>query len=111
MGSLGPSVGDKQARTFGPGTVWTQEQADSRLAHVLQSVGDVVDSLVKVNINPNQRAALIDFAYNLGTNGLARSTLLEKLNAGDVEGAASEFDKWVMAARKGNAGTGETPCG
>ena len=39
----------------------------------------------------------MSFTYNLGSGSLSRSTLLEKLNSGDIEGAADEFDRWVFA--------------
>lgn len=42
---------------------------------------------------------LVSFAYNVGAEngGLKRSTLLRKLNQGDYEGAAQEFDRWINA--------------
>lgn len=43
------------------------------------------------------RAALADFAFNLGSAALARSTLLRLANAGDDEGAARQFALWVYA--------------
>lgn len=48
--------------------------------------------------------ALVDFAFNLGIGALAGSTLLKKLNAGDIEGAADEFLKWDHAGGKVLAG-------
>jgi lysozyme len=85
-GSTGPDVG--------PNTVWTQAQADSRLEHVVTAVESVVKSLVHVTLSENQLAALVCFAYNVGTSALGGSTLLKKLNAGDPRGASDEFIKW-----------------
>lgn len=45
----------------------------------------------------NRRAALISFAYNLGVNALAGSTLRRKVNAQDWEGAKRELMRWVKA--------------
>lgn len=56
-----------------------------------------VAAVVKVPLNQKQADALIDFAYNLGVGALAGSTLLRKLNAGDVAGASAEFPKWCHA--------------
>jgi len=38
--------------------------------------------------------ALVSFAYNVGAGAFAGSTLLKKLNAGDLDGAAAEFARW-----------------
>lgn len=45
----------------------------------------------------NLRAALISFAYNLGVNALAGSTLRRKVNAQDWGGAKRELMRWVKA--------------
>lgn len=42
-----------------------------------------------------QKAALIDFAYNLGEPALAELTLRRLFNAGDVQGGCRELQKWV----------------
>jgi lysozyme len=86
------------------GTVWTQEQADMDLRARVVSLGAFVDSIVKIVITDEQKAALISFAYNVGKGALKGSTLLRKLNAGDVEGAANEFLRWNKAAGKVMAG-------
>lgn len=52
----------------------------------------------------NQICALISFAYNLGSSALRASTLLKKLNSGDLSGAADEFLKWNHAGGKVVAG-------
>lgn len=51
----------------------------------------------------NQFAALVSFAYNVGEGdgGLETSTLLRLHNAGDYEGAAGQFGRWIYA--KGRA--------
>ena len=84
------------------GDTCTQEEADALQLLDLAIAESGVDSLVKVPITQNQRDALISFAYNVGLDmdtdqvaeGLGDSTLLRKLNAGDVAGAAAEFPKW-----------------
>lgn len=40
------------------------------------------------------------FTFNVGTGAFRSSTLLKRLNAGDYQGAASEFGKWVKAGGK-----------
>ncbi|WP_420285117.1 lysozyme, partial [Serratia liquefaciens] len=56
-----------------------------------------VNQLVKVKITQGQFDALVSFAYNLGLRSLSTSTLLQKMNTGDKQGAANEFGRWVNA--------------
>ncbi|ATZ95309.1 lysozyme [Dickeya fangzhongdai] len=56
-----------------------------------------VNQLAKVKLTQGQFDALVSFAYNLGIRSLSTSTLLKKLNAGDIAGAADEFPKWNKA--------------
>lgn len=58
-------------------------------------------NLVEVELTQGQFDALVSFAYNLGTNALATSTLLNRLNSGDVAAAADEFLRWNKATVKG----------
>ena len=50
---------------------------------------------VEVQLTNNQKLALASFLFNLGPNILKGSDLLKKLNKGDFEGAANEFDKYI----------------
>jgi lysozyme len=79
------------------GTIWTQQQADDELAQRMANFGAAVDRLVSVSLTDEQKAALSDFAYNLGHIALQNSTLLSLLNAGNVTAAAGEFPKWIKA--------------
>jgi lysozyme len=80
------------------GTVWTQSRADARLTADLMRFAAAVDSLVKVPLAPHEKAALVDFTFNLGSGNLQNSTLLKLLNSGNYAGAANEFPKWNLAA-------------
>jgi GH24 family phage-related lysozyme (muramidase) len=62
--------------------------------------GATVREKVKVPLNDQQYSALSSFAYNVGPTNFSSSTLVKKLNAGDYEGAASEFKKWNKAGGK-----------
>ena len=37
--------------------------------------------------------ALVSFSFNVGEGALKKSTLLKKMNAGDMDGTAREFDR------------------
>ena len=47
-----------------------------------------------------QYDALVSFAFNLGLGALMSSRLLKKHRAGDHDGAAQEFGRWVHAGGK-----------
>lgn len=76
------------------GMVWTQEQADERLAEDLARFAAGVERLVQVDLTDNQFAAIVSFAFNVGLGALRDSTLLRKLNAGDYAGAADQLPRW-----------------
>lgn len=82
------------------GTVWTQAQAEARLQAYLARFGAAVDVVVISAITPNQKAALVDFAYNVGVGAFSQSTLLRLLNSGDLAGAAAQFNAWTYADGK-----------
>ena len=56
-----------------------------------------IRDMVKPRLTEGQYAALLSFAYNLGTTALRNSTLMRKVNAGDIDGAADQFGRWVNA--------------
>jgi lysozyme len=62
--------------------------------------GATVRDKVKVPLTDQQYSALSSFAYNVGPTNFSSSTLVKRLNAGDYEGAASEFKKWNKAGGK-----------
>ncbi len=61
---------------------------------------DAVSRYVQVTVNQNQFDALVDFAYNAGTQNLKTSTLLKLLNQGKYDAASREFAKWVYGGGK-----------
>jgi lysozyme len=63
---------------------------------------DAVTRAVKVELNQNQFDALVSFTFNTGGGALRNSTLVRLLNAGDYNGAAGQFDKWVYATVNGS---------
>jgi lysozyme len=72
----------------------TEEQAIEYLEFELKQKEAAVEKMVSIPINDNQFSALVSFAYNLGVEALHGSTLLKRLNSGDISGAADEFLKW-----------------
>ena len=68
--------------------------ADRYLQDDLEDAEMDVERLVKVDLEPHEAAALVDFVFNLGGGALAQSTVLKKLNAGDRQGAADAILMW-----------------
>jgi lysozyme len=92
------NLGERNTPTsIGPDTVWTQDLADLRLSRDLELFCDGVQKLIKVEVNDNEFAALVSFAYNCGLNNLKRSSLLMYLNTGKKELVADEFLRWTRA--------------
>jgi lysozyme len=91
-GTTGPDVVE--------GTVWTQAQADARLAQDVEKFLSGVRAAVKVKASDNEIGALTSFAYNVGLEAFRNSTLLRLLNAGDRKDAADQFLRWNKAGGK-----------
>ena len=74
--------------------------SDATCLHLLKKDTDhanaVIDKYVTVPLTQGQRAALVDFIYNIGGSSFARSTLLLLLNKGDYADAAREFTRCEM---------------
>ncbi|UYF57267.1 lysozyme [Citrobacter amalonaticus] len=83
-----------------PGMTINQDTADRLLKTGLVSYENDVLKLVRVKLTQGQFDALVSFAYNVGSRALSTSTLLKKLNAGDIKGAADEFLRWNKAGGK-----------
>lgn len=79
-----------------------QAGALSLLASDVVKAEDAVNSLVAVPITQAQFDALVSFVYNVGAGAFRGSTLLSKLNAGDVQGAADQFAVWNKEHKGGN---------
>ncbi len=73
----------------------TTIQADALLRATVAPYEEAVTRMVIVPLTQAQFDALVDFAYNVGTQNLRISTLLRKLNTGDYNGAAAQFGVWV----------------
>ncbi len=85
MGHTGPDV--KRGQTI------TKEQSQALLAADLARFEGAVNKLGG-KMTQGQFDALVSFAFNLGIDALAKSTLLRKHLAADCAGAAREFPKW-----------------
>jgi lysozyme len=93
-------AGKARARALFPGGI-TRDQAEALLRGDLVPRAAQVSRLLKVDVDDAQFGALISLLFNIGAANLAASTLLRKLNAGDVAGAADQFLAWDKARVNG----------
>lgn len=82
---------------FQMGDTWTKEKCEEVFRADMKLFEDEVKKQVKVPLTQGQFDALVSFTYNCGGGNLAKSSLLRKLNAGDYEGAAQQFQYWNKA--------------
>lgn len=75
----------------------TAEFAERLLNNDMRKFEQGIRAHVPIDLNDNQDAALISFAYNLGLGALYHSTLLKYLKQGNLTRAADEFPKWCHA--------------
>jgi lysozyme len=77
------------------GVTWTQERADARLSVRLRyEFGPQVDKALNRKPTAHQKAAMTSFAYNIGSQNFADSTLVRLFNLGDNVAAESQFARW-----------------
>lgn len=86
--------------THNDGTVYrgrkiTPTQGEALLRHDMLTFERRVQDRVTVPLAQHEFDALVSFAFNVGGRAFATSTLLRLLNAGDREGAAAQFHRWV----------------
>jgi len=98
------TIGYGHTRTAGPGQRISFNQATALLREDVSTFEKAVTRAVRVPITDNQFAALVSFAYNVGSGALSSSTLVRRLNSGDKFGAANEFLRWNRAGGRVLAG-------
>ncbi|TDV98008.1 lysozyme [Halomonas alkaliantarctica] len=95
-----PTICYGHTATVRMGQTLSQAECTALLQQDLGDAFAVVDRRAKVELPAPTRAALASFVYNVGAGNFARSTLLRKLNAGDLHGACHELTRWVYAGGK-----------
>jgi lysozyme len=79
---------------------FTMDEVNAILAADLQRFERGVLRYCPSGITQGRFDALVSFSFNVGLGTLQRSTLRQKHNRGDYEGAADEFLKYCKAAGK-----------
>jgi lysozyme len=78
----------------------TRERGLELLREDANEAAEAIERLVKVDLEPHQRDALISFTYNLGTGAFGSSTLLKLLNQGDHDSVPAQLNRWTKASGK-----------
>jgi lysozyme len=86
------------------GTTISESEAETLLRADLAEAVACVNRAVKAALSQGQSDAMVDFCFNAGRGNFLQSTLLRKVNTGDVAGAASQFGLWVHAGGEVVAG-------
>lgn len=79
------------------GDTITEKQATDLLRHDVARTEQAVNDAVTVDLSQHQFDALVSLVFNIGAGNFRSSTLLEKLNDGDYQGAADQFPVWRKA--------------
>jgi lysozyme len=91
-GSTGPAILE--------GLTITEAEAEALLRADLAVAVQCVNRAVTEPITQGQFDTLVDFCFNTGRGNFLQSTLLRKVNLGDLGGAAVQFGLWVNAGGK-----------
>lgn len=73
------------------------EEAQELLKRDVKIAENSIKRCITGTLTQNSFDALASFCYNVGTKAFEGSTLVKKINQGDMVGAAAEFGKWVYA--------------
>lgn len=78
---------------------YTRKQCEQMLNVRVQDFHNQVMQRVKVDMPITMQAAVTSFAYNVGINAFTNSTMLRKINAGSLNSACDELDRWVYVGK------------
>ncbi|WP_314421562.1 lysozyme [Pseudescherichia vulneris] len=78
----------------------TTGEAKALLIKDLRRTEAGVHKYLKKEVTQNQFDALISLAFNIGVGNLQKSTLLRRINQGDIKGAAQQFLVWNKAGKQ-----------
>lgn len=80
---------------------FTEAECTALLGASLQRHMMEVAECVKVPVQPHEAAAIVSWSYNIGPTAACNSTLMAKLNAGDIPDVwCRELRKWTFAKGK-----------
>lgn len=95
VGVLTICYGD--TRNVREGQTATAAECDERLMRELIVHEDGMRKCLTREIPKGPHFAFLSLTYNIGVDAICRSTLMRKLNAGDIDGACNEILRWNKA--------------
>ncbi len=72
----------------------TDEQVEDLLRSDLKWCSEAVETSVKVPLQQHQFDALYSLCFNIGGTAFKNSTVVKRINAGDINGAAAAIEMW-----------------
>jgi lysozyme len=78
---------------------YTKSECDEMLAKRVPEYYSAAMEHVTYDIPITMRAAITSFTYNVGAEAFKRSTMLKKINKGDLWDACQELDRWAYVGR------------
>jgi lysozyme len=79
---------------------YTDAECSEMLVRRLHEFNAKIGPCIRREVPVAVRAAVLSWAYNVGVDAACYSTLMRKLNEGDIAGACAELERWVMAGGK-----------
>ena len=95
------TIGWGHTGTAEKGMVITEKQAEKLLRSDLKWVEKVIHEFVDVSLTQKQFDALAGLVFNIGQGNFVNSTVLRRLNASDMRGAADAMMMWTKQRQNG----------
>lgn len=77
--------------------IYSDAECRALLDKDLSNVAWQVNQVVTFDIPVEMRGAIYSFVYNVGIGNFRSSTMLRKINSGDIAGACNELKRWNKA--------------
>ena len=95
------TIGYGHLRTAREGAEVTEADAEALLIYDLMEIADAVHGWIFTPLTQNQFDALVAFVFNIGLDNFRRSSVLRRLNEGDLLQAACAMELWRRADIEG----------
>lgn len=79
----------------------TEAKAEQFFIDDIAEACRAVNNDVLIDLSQNEFNALVSLCFNIGATEFSGSTLVRKINVGDKDGAAAQFDRWIYVRSPG----------